>query len=102
MDIFIILKLAFTSICWLVMGMLGGQLYVHYVEYQLRKTKYSYLRYAVTIFLIFFLVWVLATTDGFQQRHWTLDLLPIVCMITGIFLTVKILFKKKGIRFLNK
>ena len=102
MDILILLKITFNWVCWLAMGILGGQLYVHYIEYQVKKIKYSFLRYVVTMLSIFFFVWVLAETEGFEKRHWALDLLPIVFMVVGIVLTVKILFNKKGISFLNK
>lgn len=103
MDIFVLLKMAFIWGCWLAMGILVGQLYVHYVESELKKIQYSYFKYAATIFLIFFFIWVLVKIGGFEKKeHWTLSLLPIVVMVVGIVLTVKILFKKKGINFLNK
>ena len=83
-------------VCWLSMGILAGQLFVHYVEHQLRKKKYSYVRYFATVFSILFLVWLVAKIGGFEKRYWMLDLFPIAFMVIGIFLSVKIVSKKRG------
>lgn len=97
----ILLGILFTWLCWLAIGVLGGQLFVHYIEHKLNKIKYSYLRYVVTMVSIFFLIWVLVKAGGFEKKeHWVLSLLPIVFMIASMLLTVKFLFKKKAIEIL--
>jgi len=87
-------------LCFIAMSILLGIQYVHYVEYESKKIKeYSYLRFFISLFLMLFLSWILAVTGGFEESHWILGCLNVVAMITGIYLTMKILFKKKGLRY---
>jgi CDP-diglyceride synthetase len=94
------LLLVFHLICFSAIGVLISLQFAHYFEYKLKRiSKYSYPRYFVIIFLIVFLGWVLEVTGGLHKQHWVVNLLYFVCVIMGVYLTVKILFKKKGLSF---
>ena len=38
-------------------------------------------------------------TGGLYKPHWVVTLLYFICVITGGYLTTKILFEKKGLSF---
>ena len=100
MDVASFLLIVLHLLCFIAMSILLGTQYVHYVEYESKKIKeYSYLRFFISLFLMLFLSWVLAITGGFEESHWILGCLNVIAMITGIYLTMNMLFKKKGLRY---
>ena len=100
MDAISFLFIVLHLLCFVAMSILLGFQYVHYVEYELKRIKEcSSLRFFISLFLMLFLLWVLAVTGGFKESYWILGCLNVVAMITGIYLTIKILFKKKGLRY---
>jgi len=85
------------------MGLLFGLQFVHVMEHELKIVlRYSTFKDILTVLLMIFLGWVLAVTGGFDEKHWVLSLLYLFCMCISAFLTIKILFKKKGISFSGK
>jgi len=100
MDATSFLLVVLHLLCFIAMSILLGIQYVHYVEYESKRIKeYSYLRFFISLFLMLFLSWILAVTDGFEVSHWFFGCLNVVAMITGNYLTMKILLKKKGLRY---
>jgi len=100
MDAGSFLLIVLHLVCFIAMSILLGFQYVHYVEYESKRIKESSsLRFFISLFLMLFLLWVLAVTGGFEENHWILGCLNVIAMITGIYLTVKILFKKKRLRY---
>lgn len=91
------LQTVLAFICYVTFGVLFGLQYVHYVEHKIKKIRYSYIRYVMTIFLILLLALAIAELGGFEKKHWLLDLLPIILIIMSVYFTVKYLFKKKNL-----
>jgi len=100
MDVTSFLLVVLHLLCFVAMSILLGIQYVYYVEYEAKRIKeYSYSRFFISLFGMLFLTWILAATGGFEESHWILGCLNVVAMITGIYLTMNILFKKKGLRY---
>jgi undecaprenyl pyrophosphate phosphatase UppP len=91
----------FHSGCYLAIGILLGMQYVHIVEHQVRATRYSYVRYISSLVVILFLAWVVIKTGGLERKDWIYTLLPFFSIGISVVITVKILFKKKGMSFLD-
>lgn len=85
-----------------MIGVLAGQLLAHYLEYQIKGIKYSYIRYVLTIPSILLMALLAAELGGFEKHNKILDFLPIILMIAGVFVTAKILLKKKDIKFMGQ
>lgn len=102
MDASSFLLVALHLLCFVAMSILLGFQYVHYVEYELKRIKEcTSWRFFTSLFLMLFLSWVLAVTGGFDESHWILGCLNVIAMITGVYLTIKILFKKKRLSYSN-
>ena len=100
MDATSLLLIGFHLGCFSAIGSLISIQFVYYFEYKLKRIeKYSYPRYFVINLLIVFLGWVMKVTGGLYKPHWVVTLLYFICVITGGYLTTKILFKKKGLSF---
>lgn len=56
----------------------------------------------MTVALMLFLAWVIAASGGFEKHHWMINSLLIISAVASIYLTIKILFKKKGMSFFGK
>jgi hypothetical protein len=94
------LLIALHLFCFSAIGILISLQFVYYFEYKLKRIKkYSYPRYFGTIFSIIFLGWVLEATDGLHKQYWAVTFLYFICVIMGVYLTTKFLFKKKGLSF---
>jgi len=103
MDVTSFLLIVFHLACSSAMGVVAGLQFVHYLEYEAKKIKkYSYLGYFITIFFVIFLLWVMAVTGGFDTRYWVIAFLYFSFILISIYLTIKILFKKKGMRFSDR
>ncbi len=74
---------------------------MHYVEHKSNRANFSYLRYLATIALVILLASVIAKIGWFEKKHWLLDLLPMTLSLMCVYLTIKVLFKKKGISFID-
>ena len=91
----------FTTVtCFVIAGVLVGIQFVHYIEHQVGRIKqYSYFRYLITLIGIFVLTAIIYQVDGFKSDLWFSGVINFLAIILSIFLTVKYLFKKKGIRY---
>jgi L-asparagine transporter-like permease len=91
----------FHLACSSAMGVVAGLQFVRYFEYEVKKIKKYYycLGYFITIFSVIFLLWVMVVTGGFNKRYWVLIFLYFSFILISIYLTIKILFKKKGLSF---
>jgi len=102
MDVTSFLLIIFYLACSSAMGIVAGFQFVRDSEYEAKKIKkYSYLGYFITIFLVIFLLGIMVVTGGFNIRHWVVFLLYFSFILISIYLTIKILFKKKGMSFSN-
>ena len=100
MDVTSFLQIIFHLACSSAMGVVAGFQFVRDSEYEAKKIKkYSCLGYFITIFLVIFLLGIMVVTGGFNLRHWVLFLLYFSFILISIYLTIKILFKKKGMSF---
>ena len=84
------------------MGLLLALQYVHYVEHKVRKAKYSFLRFIITMMSILGLAWLLAETGGFNKSHWAIDLLGPTILLSSAILLGRYFLRKKGISLLDK
>lgn len=86
-----------------IFGFLFGLQLVHVMEHELKIVlRHSTFIDILTVLLMILLGWALAVTGGFDEKHWMLSLLYLFCMCINAFLTIKILFKKRGISFSGK
>lgn len=111
-SIFSVLLIAVTLIgvhliCVFVMGKLIGHLFVRYVEYNSSKIK-KYINYKVIgIFLLIVLtVLIFINIGGFEVTRssrvggtWKYGIGHLLFLYLGIYLTVRKMFKKKGLSF---
>ena len=92
--------------CFIGLGLLVAGQFVRYIEYSKNRNKPSYKKYMVNFILrfllVFGLIYIMAITEGEETECWVLSLLPLISAVLTIVLTVKVLFKKKGMSFLNK
>ena len=91
----------FHTVCFVAMGVLIGIQFVHLIEYESKKiVNYSQFDTIQTAVSLIFIVFVLAESDGFEKSsHWIIDLLQITCVFVSVYMTIKFLFRKKGISF---
>ena len=100
MDVTSFLLIIFHLACSSAMGVVAGFQFVHDSEYEEKKIKkYSYLGYFITILLVIFFLGIMAVTGGFNIKHWIVFFLYFSFILISIYLTIKILFKKKGMSF---
>jgi len=77
-------------LCFSTIGILVAFQYVYAIEKDLKGVnKNSYYIYFSSIFLALFIVWILAATGGFEKQSWGVNLLPIISIIIGFYLTTK-------------
>ena len=102
MDVTSFLLIMFHLACSSAMGVVAGFQFVHDSEYEEKEIKkYSYFGYFITIFLVIFLLGIMIVTGGFNIKHWVVFLLYLSFILISIYLTIKILFKKKGMSISN-
>lgn len=87
--------------CFIGLGFLVGDQFVRHIEYTTSKNKPSYKKYMINFIIHFLLmfgfIYIIAITEGFEKKgNRALDLLPAILIASSIFLTIKILFKKKN------
>ena len=92
---------AINLLIFSIMGIIVAAQYVHTVESQTNKTRSSWVRYIISLILIFSLVWVNKEIGGFEEKHWIFSVTTIICTVLSLIITVKILFKKKNLSFSN-
>jgi len=100
MDVTSFLLIMFHLVCSSAMGVVAGFQFVYDSEHEEKEIKkHPYLGYFITILLVIFLLGIMVVTGGFNLRHWVLFLLYFSFILISIYLTIKILFKKKGMSF---
>jgi len=78
-------------LCFSTIGILVTFQYDHAIEKDLKVVnKNSHYIYFFSIFLALFIVWTLAATGEFEKQSWKEDLLPIISIIMGFYLTTKV------------
>ena len=91
MGVMSFLMVVLHFLCFSTIGILVAFQYVHAIGKDLKGVnKDSYYIYFFSIFLALFIVWVLAATGGFEKQSWMEDLLPIISIIMGFYLTTRV------------
>jgi hypothetical protein len=75
--------------CYIILGLLLGSLFMHYLDHLTNGIRYSYVRLVVTIAIMFAIILVSSNIDGGWNKNVITEFIPfIVAVITAIIYVV--------------